>query len=68
MLGMLDLEITVLVFCFFTLNLPAAGEHISVSCLHVLISSLQNEIFNELNNKIVLLASSSFSYTENQIR
>lgn len=49
MLGMLDLEITVLFFCFFTLNLLAAGEHISVSCLHVSISSLQNEIFNGLN-------------------
>lgn len=44
MLGMLDLEITVLFFCFFILNLLTAGEHISVSCLHVFIFSLQDEI------------------------
>lgn len=45
MLGMLDLEITVLFFCLFTLNVPTSGKHAIVSCLHVFISSLQNEIF-----------------------
>lgn len=43
-MGMLDLEITVLVLSLFTLKLTLSDGHISVSCLHMFISSLQHEI------------------------
>lgn len=42
MLGMLDLEITVL--SLFTLNFTLSDGHIGVPCLHIFIYSLQHEI------------------------